>query len=234
MKNLFSSMKAVVFPKKCIFCGELIFESKKNTCKRCSDALPYVRGKICPDCGCEKKDCFCSGNILYYDRIAAPLYYENEVRKCLHRMKFSSKKKYAENLAEYMYDALCERFDGEKFDFIAFVPLYKYDRRVRGYNQSEIMARKISEITGIPIKENLITKIYKTDRQSSQNAVRRSGNVMGAFDVSEDITGCSVLLIDDIKTSGSTLSECGKMLYLNGAENVCCLCAAVVKRKNKG
>lgn len=233
MKNLFSLMKAVVFPKKCIFCGELIFESKKNTCKRCSDALPYVRGKICPDCGCEKKDCFCSGNILYYDRIAAPLYYENEVRKCLHKVKFGSKKKYAENLAEYMYDALCERLMGERFDFITFVPMYKSDFKIRGYNQSEIMARHISEITGIPVKDNLIKKIYKTDKQSKQNVIRRSGNVLGAFDVDEDISGCSVLLVDDIKTSGSTLSECGKMLYLNGAENVCCLCSAVVKRKDK-
>lgn len=233
MKSSFNAVKAMIFPKKCIFCGSLMFESRKNTCDRCTKALPYVTGRICVDCGCEKKDCSCTGIVHYYDRIAAPLYYENEVRDCIHKIKFGSRKKYAENLAEYMYDAMRERFDGEKFDFIAYVPLFNTDLKYRGYNQSEIMARRISEITGIPVKNGLIKKIYKTDKQSRQSVTRRTGNVMGAFDVSEDISGCSVLLIDDIKTSGSTLSECGKMLYLNGAENVCCLCAAVVRFKDK-
>ena len=229
----FKAIKAMLFPKKCIFCGSLIFESEKNTCSRCADALPYVRGKICRKCGCEKKDCSCRSTILFYDRIAAPLYYENEVRKCIHKMKFGSREKYAENLAEYMFDTMKERFDGEKFDFIAYVPMYESDLKSRGYNQSEIMARRISEITGLPVKDGLIKKIYKTDKQSRQSSVRRSGNVMGAFDVAEDVSGCSVLLIDDIKTSGATLSECGKMLYLNGAENVCCLCSAVVNMKKR-
>lgn len=170
---------------------------------------------------------------MYYDKIAAPFYYENGVRECVHKIKFSSRRKYAAKLAEYMYDTMRERLDGERFDFIAYVPLYKSDRRQRGFNQSEIIAEHISEITGIPVNNNLIKKIYKTDRQSSKSSLRRSGNVMGAFDVCEDIDGCSVLLIDDIKTTGATLSECGKMLYLRGAENVACLCAAVVDFKNK-
>lgn len=233
MKNLFSSVKAVVFPKKCIFCGSFIFESDKNTCERCCKSLPYVKGRICTRCGCEKKDCSCTGKILYYDKIAAPLYFEENVRKCIHRLKFSRREDYAESLAEYMYEALCDGLQGEKFDFITCVPLYKDDLSSRGFNQSEKLAQRISEITGIPLKSNLIEKIYKTEKQSRQSSVRRSGNVMGAFNVNEDINGCSVLLIDDIKTSGSTLSECGKMLYLNGAENVCCLCAAVVNLKNK-
>ncbi len=229
MKSLFSAVTALVFPKKCIFCGSLIFENKKNTCERCAKALPYIRGKICVNCGCEKKKCSCRGSVLYYDRIAAPFYYENEVKTCIHKIKFLSHEKYAENLAEYMYDAMAEQFKGERFDFIAYVPMHETDLKLRGYNQSEIIANRISDITGIPVKRDLIKKIYKTDKQFRQSATRRSGNVMGVFEVDEDIGDCSVLLIDDIKTSGSTFSECGKMLYLNGAENVCCLCAAVVK-----
>lgn len=232
--NSFKALKAMVFPKKCIFCGEPVFETEKNTCQRCTDSLPYVKGRICMKCGNERRFCSCSSNIMYYDRIAAPFYYEDTVRKCLHKIKFSSRSKYAVNLAEYMYDTMCEWFIGDKYDFIAFVPLFKADFKVRGYNQSEIMARRISEITGIPVKDDLIRKIYKTDRQSNQSALRRSGNVLGAFEVTENIDGCSVLLIDDIKTTGATLSECGKMLFLAGAENVTCLCSAVVNLKNKG
>lgn len=233
-QNSFKAVRALLFPKKCIFCGELIFESDKNTCQKCTETLPYVKGKICYKCGCEKHDCSCTSTICYYDKVVAPLYYENSVRDCIHKMKFGSREKYASSLAEYMYDVMNERLINEKFDFIAYVPLYESDYKIRGYNQSRIMADVISEKTGIPIKAGLIKKIYRTDKQSRQSSVRRSGNVMGAFDVKEDVSGASVLLIDDIKTSGSTLSECGKMLYLMGAENVCCLCSAVVKHKDKG
>ncbi len=231
--RFFKAVKALVFPAKCIFCGELIFESDKNTCERCAGALPYVRDKICSMCGCEKRECTCSGSIMYYDKLAAPFYYDDVVKSCLRKIKFHSKSRYAVPLAQYMYEIMCLRFKEERFDFITFVPMHESDLKTRGYNQSEIMAERISEITGIPVKPNLIKKIYKTDRQSEQSAVRRSGNVMGAFDVTEDISGCSVLLIDDIRTSGATLSECGKMLYLGGAENICCLCAAVVKLRDK-
>lgn len=171
---------------------------------------------------------------MYYDKLAAPFYYDDGVKRCLRNIKFHSRSRYASSVAEYMYETMCERFEGEKFDFITFVPMHEEDFKERGYNQSEIMADRISEITGIPVKPKLIKKIYKTDRQSEQSAIRRSGNVMGAFDVKEDVSGCSVLLIDDIRTSGATLSECGKMLYLNGAENICCLCAAVGRLKYKG
>lgn len=233
MNSSFKALKAVIFPKKCIFCGSPVFETDKNTCSKCADSLPFIRGKICVKCGCEKQNCSCTSSVMYFDRIAAPFYYEGAVMECMHKIKFRDKFRYAENAASYMYDTLCERYKDEKFDFIAAVPLHSDDYKSRGYNQSEIMAERISEMTGIPFKKNLIRKIYKTKKQSRQSALRRSGNVMGAFDVTEDISGCSVLLIDDIKTSGSTLSECGKMLYLAGAENVCCLCTAVVNLKNE-
>ncbi len=227
------TLKSLVFPKRCIFCGDYIFPTDKNTCQRCMESLPYIKGRICSKCGCERQDCSCSENIVFYDKTVGALYYEGNVKSSLKRMKFNGKKSYARCYAEYMYQAMRENYLTEKFDFIAYVPLYKDDLKYRGYNQSESIANRISEITGLPVEKDLIVKIYKTEKQSTCNSNMRTGNILGVFSVTKDVTGCSILLIDDIKTTGSTLSECAKMLRLNGAENICCLCAAVSKKEKK-
>lgn len=229
--QLLESFKAVFWPAKCIFCGNVIFNNPYQTCDKCKDQLPFVEGVVCFNCGCEKRNCSCSSSIMYFDKVAAPFYYQDLVKKSIRKMKFSNREEYAKAFSHYMLKTLEEKYHDEKFDFIACVPLHKKDRRKRGYNQSERLALYLSEETKIPFKSNLIQKNYYTKTQSSQSMIKRSGNVLGAFELraDSDVNGCSVLLIDDIKTTGSTLSECGKMLLLAGAENVCCLSAAVTK-----
>ena len=233
--SLAESLKAILWPQRCIFCSELIFWNKEKTCDRCKNSLPYVTGRICKKCGCSKDNCSCTSNILYYDSAAAPFYYEDSVKKALTGMKFSQRKEYAEAFSEYMLKTLSERYKDEKFDVILCVPLHKKDRRKRGYNQSELLSRYISEKSGIPYKDNVLEKIYRTKMQMSQKGIERSGNLLGAFSVRNgaDLEDKSILLIDDIKTTGATVSECGKMLYLAGAKEVCVLSCAVTRKRNK-
>ena len=133
-----------------------------------------------------------------------------------------------------MADYINEKYYGEKFDFITAVPMYFSDRKARGYNQSDELAAALSEKLGIEFR-SVIRKIYHTDKQSGKQMTDRTGNVFGVFDVEENLEGKSILLVDDIRTTGSTLSECGKMLYLAGAKRVCCvsIAAAKFKKKNK-
>ena len=233
--DILKALKALFWPQRCMFCSELIFDSPRLTCKRCADSLPYVNGKVCTMCACEKSVCSCGGRVNYYDSVAAPFYYEGPAKKCITDFKFRTKKFYAKAVAEYLYDELTTVYKNERFDFIACVPLHKKDKRQRGFNQSEMIAKHLSYKTGIPLRADVLTKLYRTDRQASQHMINRSGNVFGAFGVKEgeSLDSCSILLIDDIKTTGSTLSECGKMLYLAGAQRVCCLCFCVSKFRKK-
>ena len=233
--DILKALKALFWPQRCMFCSELIFDSPRLTCKRCADSLPYVTGKVCTMCACEKSLCSCGGRVNYYDSVAAPFYYEGPAKKCITDFKFRTKKFYAKAVAEYLYDELTTVYKNERFDFIACVPLHKKDKRQRGFNQSEMIAKHLSYKTGIPLRADVLTKLYRTDRQASQHMINRSGNVFGAFGVKdgESLDSCSILLIDDIKTTGSTLSECGKMLYLAGAQKVCCLCFCVSKFRKK-
>ena len=98
------------------------------------------------------------------------------------------------------------------------------------------MAERVSRNVGVPFKDGILKKIYHTEKQSGTSPVERFGNVFGVFEVNKevDLSGMRILLIDDIETTGSTLSECGKMLFLAGADRVCCLSVAVTKLKKKG
>lgn len=235
MESLFKAVESVLWPKRCMFCGGAIFENPKLTCERCSDGLPYVNGKICSKCGRGKSECTCSSVTLYYDKAVAPFYFEHGVRKCIHALKFRSHTEFADPLGEYMLKAFSEHYADEHFDFVTYVPLHSDDLKQRGYNQSQLLAQYISKGAKIPLKDNVLRKIYRTEKQSGTLPIERFGNVLGAFDVDKslDLSGMKILLIDDIETTGSTLSECGKMLFLAGAQRVCCLSAAVTKLKRK-
>ncbi|MBQ6555196.1 MAG: ComF family protein [Clostridia bacterium] len=233
MSDVLKTFRAFLWPEKCVFCGRPGYYSQKNVCERCADSLPYIRGKTCAACGCEKPFCSCRSSIMYYDRFTAPLYYENEVRKSIHRLKFSSRKEYAKTYAALMAERVRSEYYDESFDFITAVPMRGKERSRRGYNQSEEIAKALAELIGTECKKDLIKKIYSTERQSDSRMVNRTGNVFGVFDVAENIDGKSVLLVDDVRTTGSTLSECGKMLYLMGAKRVCCISLAAVKYNKK-
>ena len=236
MTDLIKSIKAVIWPHRCMFCSGEAFENERFTCDRCIDALPYVHGKICSKCGRARSECTCSSATLYYDKAAAPFYFEGGVKKCIHAFKFKGKTEFAGPLSEYMLNTFREQYSEEAFDFITCVPLYPDDLKSRGYNQSRLLAEHISQKTGIPFKDGILNKIYRTEKQSGTSPIERFGNVLGVFEVTKDIdlSGMSILLVDDIETTGSTLSECGKMLFLAGADKVCCLSAAVTKLKKKG
>lgn len=223
----------IFFPNRCLFCNKLMppFES---VCSDCTEKLPWIKGEICTYCGASKNDCKCEkwhGN--FYDATVSSLYYADKVRECIHRFKFASDKHADRRLAEIMAETANERYAGIAFDYIAYVPMDRKRERQRGYNQSLLLARHLSESLKIPLGDKLIVKLYITDIQHECSEIERKGNLLGAFDINNtyDIRGKNILLVDDIKTSGSTLNECGKMLYLRGAERVFCLTAAMVNSK---
>lgn len=234
MKNdVLEFISSIFYPNRCIFCGELM-PPLENLCDGCSENLPWIKGEICPNCGSAKEDCTCGkrhGN--YYDGVASVFYYRDNVRECIHRFKFGGDKYAYRELSFLMSDCFRERYSDISFDYIVYVPMDRKRQKKRGYNQSELMARELSELLTIPFGKNLIEKIFPTDVQHECTELERRGNLLGAFDINPDydVNGKTFLLVDDVKTSGATLNECGKMLYLRGADKVFCLTAAVVNSK---
>lgn len=219
----------ILFPKRCKYCGDIIVP-EASVCDKCRDNLPKICSPICHLCGHSNEDCKCKKHKNEYSAVVSPFYYEGGVRKAIHRLKFSGLRYVSETLAYDMAETVIREYGGIEFDLITFVPFSKEQRKNREYNQSELLANGLSKLLNVP-SGDLLVKPYDTKPQHSLNKKERKGNVFGVFDVKEKTTldGKVILLVDDIKTTGSTLGECAKMLRLSGADKVYCVCAAVTK-----
>lgn len=221
----------VFFPRRCKYCGRVIAPSD-TLCEYCLGGLPEIEKPVCHKCAKSKADCSCKNKSFYYERIAAPFYYTGAVKTAVNRMKFKQKKMLCEGYADDMARCVEEEFGDEHYDTVCFVPFTAKQKRMRSYNQSEELARHLAKKLEIPFCGALV-KLYSNRVQHSLNSLLRGGNVFGVFDVSDPsaVRDKTVLLVDDIKTTGATLNECAKMLRIYGAKKVDCICFAVANKQ---
>lgn len=236
LKDISEYFLSIFFPKRCVFCDNII-GPYDEICSECEENLPWIKGNICHFCGCSTEDCTCKKRHgHYYDGIVSPLYYKDNVRKSIHRFKFRDEPELSKVYATMMNRIRLKEYADIKFDYVAYIPMNSKQEKKRGYNQGRLLAKDISKISDIAFGDNLIIKLYETQTQHGcGNWFERSGNLLGVFDVNPDydINNKTVLLVDDVKTTGSTLNECSKMLYLNGAKAVYCLTAALTDSRKK-
>jgi len=167
----------------------------------------------------------------FMTRVVSPLYYEKQVRESFLRYKFHGMTAYAAAYASLMAETITREFQDD-FDCICWVPLSRRRRRKRGYDQAQLLAEKTAALLNVPIIPAL-EKIRNSRVQSTlTTAQERKANISGCYAVctTADIRGKRILLIDDIVTTGATLSECARVLLLHGAESVC---GATLARKRE-
>ncbi len=223
-----------LLPKRCAYCGRVI-PSNRTMCYECEKSLPRVKGTVCNKCGREKDVCSCKGAEKYFTSLAAPFYFEGNVRKGLHAFKFRKSPDNAEAYSIEMANTVKERFDGVDFDFITEVPMTDKSLKKRGYNQCALLAKGIAKLTDTEYKPCFLVKLFETQIQHGLSYYLRKGNLTGVFDVSEPalVKDKTILLCDDVSTSGETFNECAKMLWLYGAKDVYCISCALTKSKKK-
>lgn len=229
-----SEMLSVIYPKRCAVCGEVIYPDSL-LCENCEEKIASLRiGEgACSFCAAEKKYCSCGGRNSAYKGFTAPFYYENGIRKSISDFKFREQKGNSEFLGKEMARCVQKSFANAQFDIITAVPLSSKGLRERGYNQSELLAKRISKEIGVPYERTLIKK-YDVPAQHTLKAAQRKANVAGVFDIlqnnMQNVSGKRILLCDDIRTTGATLGECSRVLRDSGAVSVHCVCAAAVRR----
>lgn len=228
-KDILERILYIFFPRRCRYCGKVVVPSEE-LCPECRKHLPYISGEICSFCGYTKEDCCCNRKRSYYDAVAAPFYYEGAVKTAVRRMKFKNNPTLCKPMAEDMFGVIEREYKDIKFDMICFVPFSTEKQRKREFNQSEVLADSLSEKLGVQ-KEAALVCLFDVSPQHSLDSFRRKGNVFGIFDVNPGVSveGRTVLLVDDIKTTGATLDECAKMLKMHGAQKVYAITFAVAK-----
>ncbi len=215
------------FPQHCSGCAKVI-DYREWWCEDCLQDLPVIEPPICPHCGVSKTVCFCEQQHHAYDRCCAPFYNEGVAGKAIRRYKYAYLKPIAKALAPYVAAVVRREYAEAMPQMITFVPLHKSDAKLRDFNPGETIAREVAALLDIPCVPLLI-KRYQTEPQKNLSALRRSGNLLGAFDVLPDVSikGRSILLIDDVLTTGATLDECAKMLKIFGAQTVLAATAVI-------
>lgn len=165
-------------------------------------------------------------------QLTAPFVYKDNLALAVRRFKFNDEVILSEFFAKEMCAAISKACPEKKFDFVTCVPLTKKKRNKRGYNQSELLAKDCAKLFGTDF-ENALIKSRDTTDQHELKAKERLKNLKDAFEINKsvDIKGKTVLLCDDIKTTGATLYECRKTLVKAGAKDVYCVCIAVVPEK---
>ncbi len=195
-----------VFPRKCVLCRSLLGKEETDLCRRCrTDQPEYRYGK--------KK-------VPHIADLTAVWMYEGDVRRSIHRYKFSGARHYAAPYGRLM--AMRIQRDLPNADIITWVPISGRRLRKRGYDQVQLLARAVSAELGIPA-EPCLEKIRDNRANSGlKTPAERRANVLGVYRAVEQahLRGKRVLLLDDIVTTGATASECARVLLTAGAEEV--------------
>lgn len=229
VKAVLKRVKRFFFPLRCNLCGEII-PIEKDRCFCYETQIEFTDENRCLFCGLKKENCMCDEGAIKLPFFTAPFVYSGYIKKYIQAFKFDGKKSYAKNLGNRMGFKFLSVFPNVQADIVTFVPLSENSLKERGYNQSELLAKQVASFIKIPCS-CLIEKIKETEKQHTLDAYERKTNLQNAFSLSlgASVHGKTIVLCDDIKTTGSTLKACSDVLFEAGAENVYCLAAAVTE-----
>lgn len=210
--KLFSAILDLLFPPRCCFCGRLLWEKDgdgRYACRACEEELPYAG----------KDDGLTLGNCFVWCR--SPFLYRGIVRSAVLRLKFGRAEALAGPMGHYVAACL-KQYGKTDFSVVTWAPLSRKRRARRGFDQAEAIARRTAAELGLPV-EGLLVKQKDTPAQSTtRSRSDRAANVRGAYRIRQKGAAAqrTVLLIDDVVTTGATLSECAETLLRDGAELV--------------
>ena len=215
------------YPPRCPICDRILKRQEKHCCQECMSGLPWIGKQYCLKCGkpvagdtqeycpdCQKYEHF-------FDQGTAPFVYSDALRHSIYRMKHENRRDYLDFYAWTMA-AACRRYlRSWRPQLILPVPMHRKRKRKRGYNQSELLAKKISRYLGIPYDAELLKCVRETGEQKTLGRRERMQNLKGSFSVTKELNGIkNILLVDDVYTTGSTIDEIGRTLKDAGAERV--------------
>jgi ComF family protein len=219
----------LLFPPRCEVCREL---GTDLVCPRCSSEIELVQPPLCARCG-QPFDPQARGAPLCaacrpgkrpFELARSAAYFEGPLRQAIHRFKYQRKRVLASFLGGIMVHWLSTQDGGAlgAAELVCPVALYPRRRRERGFNQSELLARSVAAHLGVELDPDLLARVRDTVPQINLPLGERAANVRGAFAVPQPakVAKKTVLLIDDVFTTGATLNECARLLRRAGAARV--------------
>ncbi len=217
-------------PAVCAACGKVGIQNEGCWCRKCRDGLPWVMPPLCPQCGrpfLDSPDSIdhlcgeCNQSAFHFNSARSAVLHQGIVRDRVHQFKFGGRLERVPPLVELLQVAyLKNSFPAP--DLIVPVPLHQTRLKERGFNQSGLLAKEFARRMGMRIAFGILQRKDWTEPQTHLTRKERLKNVKGVFMVPAgvDIKGSRILLLDDVYTTGTTLSECAKTLKRKGVSEV--------------
>lgn len=207
----FRSLLDLFYPRLCIGCGDALFRNEKDLCLACLLELPLMRDN-------DKFDNFIEERFygrLTIEHATSFLYYEKETvaQEILHEIKYHGNKELGRRLGAMLGAKMVrERFP--QVDALVPVPLHPNKQKSRGYNQSEWIAKGLSEVLKVPVWTDVLERVVENTTQTKKDASQRWENVKGIFRLvnRRSVDGKHLLLVDDVLTTGATIEACAMPL----------------------
>ena len=236
-----STLFQFFLPPQCPCCEKFLEEGQQGLCSNCLSEIRWIEPPFCSICGIpfiskevENHPCgACVTHRKYFTMARALGAYEGSLQEAIHRWKYEGKTYLTPFFAEWMEEGLNRHWGPHSLDLLIPAPLHPQRLRERGFNQALLLVKELSRRTGIPYRKTILQKKKPTIPQVNLSGTEREKGLRGAFQVigKEELLGKSVLLVDDVYTTGATVNECSKVLLRGGAERVNVLTLAhAVKR----
>ncbi|MGA3118962.1 MAG: ComF family protein [Syntrophobacteraceae bacterium] len=218
-------------PRSCAGCQRIDTQPQRSWCLECWENIPWVVSPLCPGCGRpftdspDSPDHLCGECIdptFHFDTARSAVLHEGIIRSRIHQFKFGAQMEWAPPLVELLEIA----YAGWRLPepaLIVPVPLHPKRLKERGFNQSGLLAREFARKIKAPVSFDAIIRKNRTEPQTRLNRRERLENVKGAFEIPDArrVRGRSILVIDDVFTTGTTLSECARVLKSKGGHPRC-------------
>jgi ComF family protein len=229
LPEFISAAASLLYPATCVVCSANV-ERSEYLCGDCQQRAPRIAPPFCAKCSepfpgaiTQTFSCAnCEHRVLHFDCAVAAYRSRGLVRRLVHQFKYAGQRHLRHPVAGWLCETLHDpRLRGRHFDLIVPVPLHPARQRERGFNQAELLAELLAASTNLPMR-NVLERIRYTTTQTAYDRAERMENLHGAFRLrkNRDVRGLHVLLIDDVLTTGSTLSECARILRKAGAVSV--------------
>jgi ComF family protein len=231
LKRLCYSAVNVVFPLRCIICGDDINQYETiPVCREHRGKIILIKQPFCDLCGRQMFSAksmevicpSCRGRKWHFDRAFSATIYTDEMKQLVHFYKYRMRHYMAEPFAELMTEFMQRHIDYQEIDFVVPVPLHWRRYMFRGFNQAYEMIRYLIKRFPLRVSRGNLRRTRHTLPQVNLTPDERRENIKGAFKVirPEEFRGKSILLVDDVFTTGSTMDECAGTLKEAGAEEV--------------
>lgn len=207
-------------------CEEIVNEKGHLICKTCIKKLPFVKEPYCIKCGKEiisEDSAYCDECNLDREFEAGRGFcnYTDEMRHIILKIKYDNKREYIEGFAKLMAIRYEKFIKVSNIDCIMPVPLHSSRKRMRGFNQSDILAKDLSKYLDIPVLHDCLRRVKRTIDQKGLSRTERLHNLDSAFmvrDLPPNIK--NILIVDDVYTTGTTIEKCAKILKDSGANKI--------------